>query len=224
MHKKGLILTLLSTIAVSCGSNNLPSEISDFINGFSYQKARDSVLKGHYIDSSVGKYQGKDCLFYDEVSFDISKENEVSFYHYYKSVNYGTILDEEYTVKITTEEGKYIHDNNGVKSEISYSAAKEETYRFFYSSYYPNTDHHYGGMYYGDMIKSEAYKQQSFVTISEDKTTYTYKVDGFKDSSGVVTKINYSVNRLGMLISLSDSGYKDGDSSTYFDETITVTY
>ena len=80
-------------------------------------------------------------------------------------------------------------------------------------------------MYYGDTIKASVSKQQDFVTISEDKEVYQYKIDKFKEqNSDVVTSIDYKVNKIGMLISLANSGYSISDPTTYYNETITVEY
>lgn len=225
MHKKLSIFSLLILMMIpSCGGSSLRSDILDFISPLSYQVARNAVNKGYYKDESNGKYQGKDCYFLDEVDFSILVDSkEVTYSHHYKSINYGLIADQEYFESITTVEGIYIYDNRGEISEISYDKAYEVTSRFFYSEYYPESNHHYGAMYYGDILKSEAYKQQQFVTISEDKSIYQYKVDGFKEN-GVVISMDYQVNNIGMLISLKDEGYSETDPTTYFKETIITEY
>lgn len=226
MHKIKRIfpLFLVGLSVTSCGTNLRP-EVADFIANFSFSNARDSVLKGHYIDISEGKYNGEDCYFYDEVIFDISEEEKVVYKHVYKTINYGELGTQEYVDEIETINGEYFLKHNGNSQKTTYTLAKDTTKRFFYSEYYKETDRYFGGMYYGDTIKASVYKQQDLVTISEDKEVYQYKIDKFKEQNGdVVTSINYKVNKIGMLISLCNSGYSISDSTTYYTETITVEY
>ena len=220
-----LAIPIIAVFSVtSCGAK-LRQEVADFIANFSLQKARSEVKKGHYIDSSVGKYKGSDCSFYDEVYFDISEPSIVSYKHVYKSVNYGAILNEDYVEEIVTKDGVYTYTKGEESRELTYDVAYDMTKRFFFSEYYTKTDRYNGAMYYGDMVKDEAYKQQEFVTIDKENGIYRYKIDKVKQQGdNIVMSIDYSINKLGMLLSLADSGYSEDDPTTYYSETITVEY
>lgn len=222
---KGFLLSIIVGLsATSCGAK-LRQDVADFIAPFSLQKARNSVLKGHYIDKSEGKYNGKDCLFYDEVLFDVTSPENFTYKHVFKTSNYGTIKDDDYTELIVKENDDYIYTKGDTRSVLSYDGAYLYTNRFFYSEYYQQTNRYNGAMYYGDMIKDEAIKQQNFVTIDQINKTYRYKIDKVKaEGSKVVTSIDYAVNELGMLLYLIDSAYSESDPNTYYNETITVEY
>lgn len=220
-----LFIPLIVTIsATSCGVTLRP-EVADFIASFSYDNCRNSVLKGHYIDKSEGKYKGKDCLYYDEVIFDVTSKENYLYKHVFKTVNYGTITDMDYVEEVVKDGEKFTYKKGEEVREISYDTAYTYTSRFFYSEFYSQTKRYNGAMYYGDMIKDEAIKQQDFVTIDKEARIYRYKIDKVKSQgSDVVTSIDYSVNELGMLLSLVDSAYSESDPTTYYNETIVVEY
>lgn len=220
-----LLITAFSL--TSCGVK-LRKDIKDFLDPISFNNARNNVKKGHFIDKNEGKVNGQDFVFYEEIEFEIGENKAITYMHKYKSVNYGSVRDDEYEESISMNENKYIFtDKNGGVNELSYDAAFNKTNRFFYSDYYEQSNHHYGAMYYGDILKSEAAKLQDFITISDNKEILTYNIDGFKSDSQVGTaimKINYSVNKLGMLLSLVDEGHIENNDTSYFRETIEATY
>lgn len=226
MHNfRKLFIPVIATLSVtSCGATLRP-EVADFIASFSLENCRNSVLKGHYIDKSEGKYKGKDCLFYDEVIFDVTSQENFVYKHVYKTQNYGTISDDDYVEEITKVGDTFVYKKGEMSHEMSYQTAYTYTNRFFYSEYYSQTKRYNGAMYYGDMIKDEAIKQQDFVSIDQEARIYRYKIDKVKSQgSDVVTSIDYSVNHLGMLLSLVDSAYSESDPTTYYNEVITVSY
>lgn len=223
MFKIKKILPLIILLSVTSCGNNLRQDIADFIKPFSYQTARNSVKYGHYIDKNEGKNNGVSFLQINEVSFDVREDGIVSFLHHYESSNYPGSVDESFDEKITTVDGKYIYDNRGVISELTYNEAFNKTDLFFYLNYYPDTGHHDGGMYYGDIIKAEAYKQQQFITINESKTELRYYVKNVKTENATIT-MDFAVNTLGMYVYVDDSGASDTNPNTYFHETITVEY
>lgn len=221
MSKFSKILPLIIILsATSCGAS-LREDIADFIKSFNYQTARETVIKGSFKDENKGQYQGHDFVVIDEVSFDVSITNVVMFKHYYKSLNYPGNVDEEFEDTVTTIEGKYIYRHKGVDSEITYQEAYDKTNLFFYLNYYPDTGHHDGGMYYGDIVKAEAGKQQQFLTVNESKTELRYYVENVKTNDSVIT-MDWAVDTLGMFIYVKDGGYSTKDPTTYFNETITV--
>jgi len=222
---KALFLPFIASISVTSCGVSLRQEVADFIASFSYETARNSVLKGHYIDKSEGKYKGQDCLFYDEVIFDVTSRDNFVYKHVYKTLNYGTMANDDYVEEIVKNGDVYKYTKGENTSDLTYETAYAYTARFFYSEYYSQTKRYNGAMYYGDMIKDEAIKQQNFVTIDKEARIYRYKIDKVKSSgSDVITSIDYSVNELGMLLGLVDSAYSESDPTTYYNEKITVEY
>ena len=222
--KRTLIPIIITLSATSCGAT-LRQDVADFIASFSYENARNSVLKGHYIDKLEGKYNDKDCLFYDEIIFDVTSPENYVYKHVFKCKNYGILLDDDYVEEVVKNGDSYTYVKGDVRNEITYELAYNYTSRFFYTEYYSQTKRYNGAMYYGDMILDQAIKQQTFVTIDQEARIYRYKIDKVKsEGSDIVTSIDYSVNDIGMLLSLVDSAYSESDPTTYYTETITVNY
>ena len=132
-------------------------------------------------------------------------------------------LNIEKSKKIETIGEKYYRTINGSKSECTYEEAYIMTNDFFYTQSKPDMDYHYGAMYYGDLIKESAAKQQNFVTIDQEKQTYEYKVPGMVEGK-IIAKLNYIVNDLGMLLSLDDTLSDINNPDIYARTTIEVTY
>ena len=101
MHNfnKLFIPIIVAISATSCGATLRP-EVADFIASFSYENCTTCVLQGHYIDKSEGKFNGKDCLYYDEVIFNVTSPENFVYKHVFKTVNYGSISDIDYVEEI----------------------------------------------------------------------------------------------------------------------------
>jgi len=212
----------LPLFLVGCGGSSLREDIASFISSFSYKKARSEVNKGSYVSELISKdVEGSIVTETESCSFDLTVQDVVSYnYSYIKNVDGQKTIKNK---KVETIDNKYVLTYNGVTSEISYSEAYNITNSFFYNKYNQSTDYHYDGMYYGDIIKESALKQQDFVTIDKEKQLYTYNVPGVLEGN-IVCEINYSVNQLGMLVNLKDKLYDKNNEEIYIVQTITVTY
>ena len=235
---KKLIISLILIFTISslsgCQKDIPDGDIKDFVVALNFDKAFSETIKASSVITSEkyvdGVLDGKivtftyidqtDKYFYSDTRPEgIYFGNGVDQFSYYKQEILGFIGSDNYPYSYEKTDG-------AVKS-LSYR--EEEVDILVKSFFYTQVEYnfHEGGTYYGDYIQVNCAKYYDFFRLNEDKTELTFELNSeSKDNNGnkIITLHKFTVNKLGMLISLSTTSLYKDNQDTYTRTTIDCDY
>lgn len=213
MNKKHIATLLLAIpLLISC-SKNIPlrSDIENFIASFSLETAMQEYREVSYISRKIQFIDNVRTRTETTLDFNVKNiENGEIYYHKNVKVLDDDILRQETEINIIKENDKYFYTINNEKYEKTIDECLDIIEDFFFEE--TMTDYyHYNGNYYGDLVLETCRYNQDFVTIDQEKELYILsytregdsgvEIDGQNVNKHYYLEQNYSVNKLGMLVS-----------------------
>lgn len=229
-----LVLTF-GVILTSCRREIPKGDIRDFVEQFDYDKAYENtpfatsvITSAHYVS---GVLQGK-------VTTRTYIDLRDGKYYYAKTTLSGDYygLGEDQFEFFEKETIGYLDESgNAVAYELTDGILETMEYRvedidllinsFFYNNV--NSGYHTGGVYYGDHILANCAKNYPLFSLNEEKTQLKYAIntiyEGMKNQK-VIIMHTFTVNQLGMIISLSTQSLDEDNQDTYSITTIECDY
>ena len=197
MRKLSLLLLPISLIA-SCSKAELRSDIKEFISGFSLTESMEIYKKAGYHSTLESVVSNEKKNEYDEVSFDIRDDANISYTHTLTTYINDSLSSSE-SETIVTEDGKYIHTRNGSSDEYTASDCSKLVRTYFYRSEPVEGFHDYA-MYYGDYISGVALRLQSAMTVDKENNTLTLEYTINDTSNDARVEQIIKVGSTGMLL------------------------
>lgn len=235
---KKLVILLILVFSISslsgCQKDIPDGDIKDFVVALNFDKAFDEIIKASSVVTSEkytdGVLDGKittytyidqtDTYFYSNSNLNgIYFGTGIDQYSYYNQEILGFINVDNFP--------KSYERTDGVVKSLNYR--EEEVDILVKSFFYTQVEHdfHQGGTYYGDYIQVNCAKYYDFFSLNEEKSELTFELNSeSKDNNGdkVIVLHKFTVNRLGMLISLSTTSLYKDNQDTYTKTTITCDY
>lgn len=228
-------ILVFSIISLSGCQKDIPEgDIKDFVVALDFEKAFNDVIKASsviktekYID---GNLQGK------LETFTFIDQTDKYFYSDTKleGIYFGTGIDQfdYYHQEIL---GYMNTDNLPISYERTDGAVKSLSYRIeeidtlVKSFFYTQVDYefHQGGTYYGDYVQINCAKYYDFFKLNDEKNELTFEINSeAKDNEGemIITLHKFTINKFGMLISLSTTSLYKENQDTYTKTTIECNY
>jgi hypothetical protein len=219
---------------MGCQKDIPEGDIKDFVVALNFDEAFNQTIKASSVIASEKYTDG--VLDGSIVTYTYIDQTDKYFYSDTRPTGmyFGTGIDQFSYYK--QEILGFIDKDNLPKSyEKTDGAVKDLSYReeeidilvksFFYTSV--EYDFHEGGIYYGDYVQVNCIKYYNFFRLNEDKTELTFELNSESvDNNGlkVITLHKFTINKLGLLISLSTTSlYKDNED-TYTKTTIECDY
>lgn len=229
----GLIVALLIFLT-GCNIEIPDGEIKDFVLGFDYDKSfEETQVAESLMISSIYK----DGILEGSITTYTYIDHSDSLYHYSKTIvsgsYYGTGLDEfnyylKETISYIDENGNAVcyEKTDGKVDTLTYSPSDVEylVSSFFYTKL--EADYHQGGMYYGDYISANCGKYYECFSLI-DKFTLQYQINTSskdEEKQEIITMHKYTVNELGMLLTLSTKTMYRLNTDTYTETEVECDY
>lgn len=215
-------MSILVILTTSCSKVTLREEIKEYILGCSLKEAKKEYKHASYSYITTAKENEVETSKREiTCEFDVSDYLNCSYSYVVNEYENGE-LKSSLTETIATIDSKYIYTDSKGESEYNLTQVLEKIdNRFFYKEIQLDGTYHYGGMYYGDVVREMAPKYQNTMSVDENgtlKLAYDYvQKDG--NATLNVTQILH-VSSIGMLIDQNVT--KSNGTITVYD-TIQVT-